>query len=329
MKYSASLDGMRAVAALTVLAFHAKVPGFSGGFFGVDLFFVLSGYLITRILREEHEGTGDIKLLRFYGRRIGRLYPALIVMLLAYIALAPALFPQQSGPSHLQDAALAAIYLTDYSRWFGAPVDLLGHTWSLSVEEQFYLVWPLILLMLVRLPARHAIFILVGMYIAATAWRLENLIEAVEHRVIYERLDTHATGLILGCLIGYVSFTIHRAWGLVAIAGLAYCVATFRFLHTDTLQNGMPLAELLSAMLVLSRPEWLAGPVLQWLGRMSYGLYLWHYPIMRWMRAEEWEWPETMLFGSLLGLAAAAASYYLIECRFRDRKTLPAATAYR
>lgn len=319
MHYSPALDGIRAVAALAVVAFHAKVPGSGGGFLGVDVFFVLSGYLITRLLREEYATTGTIGLSRFYWRRLRRLYPALLLLLLAYAALAPMLLPRLSTSQHMQDAVIAALYLTDYSRWFGLPTDILSHTWSLAVEEQFYLLWPLLLLRLVRLPDRQAIIWLACAYLGATVWRLLNVHSGIEPRVVYDRFDTHSTGLILGCLIGYAKLQLHQIWGVAAAAILALCISYFRFLAADTMTYGVTAAELAAAVLVVAEPVWLTGTILPWIGRMSYGLYLWHYPVMRWCRDQFWGWPETLLVGLGVGLGMAYLSYQLLEKRLRAR----------
>ena len=143
MAYQPALDGVRALAILAVLLFHAKVPGVPGGFVGVDVFFVLSGFLITTILAGEHRRCGRIDLPGFYRRRLRRLYPALIVFLCAYLLTAGLLFPRVAPEKHGRDALLALFYLADYGRALDMPLSVLNHTWSLAVEAQFYLLWPL------------------------------------------------------------------------------------------------------------------------------------------------------------------------------------------
>ena len=171
MNYNPQLDGLRAIAAIIVVAFHAKAPQFGGGFLGVDIFFVLSGYLITKLLVEEKTLSGNINYRRFFTRRLWRLYPALLTLLAVYALLAPTLFPQFSATKHYQDIVLSGLYLADYARTFHAPLSVLNHTWSLAAEMHFYLVWPLILSLVLRLPKECIQFTLLIMWLAATLWR--------------------------------------------------------------------------------------------------------------------------------------------------------------
>lgn len=169
--YRPALDGIRALAALTVAVYHARFPGLPGGFFGVDVFFVLSGYLITRLLLDEQARSGGLRLDRFIVRRVRRLLPALLLMLLVYLLAAPWLFPDVAFAKHLRDAFLSAIYVVNYAAALGAGVSVLGHVWSLAVEMQFYLLWPLVLLGLLRLPRPVAMGVILVLYMLATAMR--------------------------------------------------------------------------------------------------------------------------------------------------------------
>src|SRR4051812_5944530 len=139
LRYNPALDGLRAVAVVLVIADHCSVPIFNQGYFGVDLFFVLSGFLITRLLTDEIDATGQIDLSRFYLRRLLRLTPPLLLFLAAYLLIAPSLWPQVDFASHARDVALVAFYLSDYSQAFWHNPKVMIHTWSLSVEEHFYL----------------------------------------------------------------------------------------------------------------------------------------------------------------------------------------------
>ena len=141
-EYNPELDGLRAVAVVLVISDHCCVPVFDQGYFGVDLFFVLSGFLITRLLIDEIDDTGRVDLWRFYLRRLLRLAPPLLLFLTAYMLIAPRLWPQFDLLLHMRDAALAVFYLSDYSQAFWHNPKVLIHTWSLSVEEHFYLIWP-------------------------------------------------------------------------------------------------------------------------------------------------------------------------------------------
>lgn len=314
--YSPALDGIRALAALIVAVYHARFPGLTGGFFGVDVFFVLSGYLITRLLVNEHARETDIRLNHFILRRVRRLLPALLLMLLAYLLTAPWLFPEVAFSKHLRDALLSATYMANYATALGASVSVLGHVWSLAVEMQFYLLWPLILFGLLRLPRPVAMKLILALYLLATAlrwWGGEHLATWA----FYPRTETHCSGLLLGCLLGYAGVTIHRYWAVVGLFVLFFAMTFFSSTWMPTVRYGFTIVEIGAAMLILAQPIWLGGVVLAWLGRMSYGLYLWHYPIMRLLRErDKWDWPEVLLVGAGLGLLFAVLSHYLLERRF-------------
>lgn len=314
--YSLALDGIRALAALTVVVYHARFPGLPGGFFGVDVFFVLSGYLITRLLVDEQARTGGLRLDHFILRRVRRLLPALLLMLLVYLLTAPWLFPDVVFSKHLRDVLLSAFYMVNYATALGAPVSVLGHVWSLAVEMQFYLLWPLILLGLLRLPKAVAMGLIFVLYVLATAlrwWWGEHL--AIW--TFYPRTETHCSGLLLGCLLGYAGVTIHRYWAVVGLIVLFFAMTFFSTAWMPTVRYGFTIVEIGAALLILAQPAWLGGMALAWLGRMSYGLYLWHYPIMRSVREHgAWNWPEVLLLGGGLGLLFAVLSHYLVERRF-------------
>jgi peptidoglycan/LPS O-acetylase OafA/YrhL len=201
LRYNPALDGMRAIAALLVIGSHCRVPGFHGGFYGVDLFLVLSGFLITSLLIDEHGSSGCIDLPRFYLRRFLRLTPPLFVMLAAYVVVGPLLWPQFDIGWHVRDTLVAAFYVSDYGRAFWHMPHIVQHTWSLGVEEHFYLLWPLVLLAVLRLPARWRPAALFGLYVAATAWRMFWYVDAPDWPETYYRLDTRMSGLILGALL--------------------------------------------------------------------------------------------------------------------------------
>jgi peptidoglycan/LPS O-acetylase OafA/YrhL len=306
VKYNPALDGLRALAVLAVVAVHAKVPGFSGGFVGVDLFFVLSGYLITQVLAENPD------LRRFYWHRARRLIPPLALMLAAYLAIFPLLRPEGR---HWSDAGLAFFYLSDYAYAFWRMPEYLNHTWSLSVEEHFYLLWPLVFLSF-----RPSIKQLAVAYVLATLWRWQHpvWIEA------YVRFDMRLSGLILGCLIAQIPRDRFPAWpGLLALAVAVVVMPS----GTNIAQGpGIMLVELAAAVAILGRPpEWL--PKLAYPGKLSYGIYLWHYPIARVLREWGWSWQATFAVTLLLSVALAALSYHTIEVWVRRPVKRPSALA--
>lgn len=319
--YIPALDGLRAIAVLAVAGFHAKAPGFGGGFLGVDVFFVLSGFLITRLLIQEHSATGGVALGAFYARRLRRLYPALLVFLAVYLALAATVLNGPSYPMrlHLRDAGLSAIYLQDYAKSLDMYPYWLRHMWSLSIEEHFYLVWPVLLIGLIRLPRQIAVTTLCVLYLALTVWRIWTAQTSADLWDFYTRFDTHSSGLILGCLLAYANLQAPRFAAILGLVGVAASVALFPHRSMPSAVWGFTIVELSTALLVISPPIWLAGSMLRWIGKLSYGLYLWHYLIARIAREEFWGWPETLAASVAGGLICAALSYYLIERRFYRR----------
>lgn len=301
LEYQPALDGLRALAALAVLAYHCKVPGFDGGFFGVDLFFVLSGYLITCVLKERPS------LSVFFFRRFMRLVPPLVAMLLVYVWLYPAVRP---GYPHERDALLAFFYLSDYGVAFWNTPNYLRHTWSLAVEEHFYILFPIVL-------ARWrpgVLAFLIG-YLAATLWRFAW--SGSDWLEWYARFDTRLSGLILGALCAHLSWPKSiPAWpGLVLMM-----IVCFRFgwRDPDVPLIGMLLFEVGAVIAILGDPPgWLGGSLLVWIGKVSYGLYLWHYPVARLFRDVNAPWQLSLIVTLASGLAMAALSWYTIEAASR------------
>lgn len=275
--YIPALDGLRAFAVVLVVAFHARLM--PGGFVGVDVFFVLSAFLITRVLQQEFAQAGGIRVGRFYKRRLIRLGPALALLLVTYLAVAPILWPDQP---HLGDAILAGTYVSNYSfALFGRPAHL-QHTWSLAVEEQFYLIWPLLLPFVLR--TKKPIQLLVASYLVVLCWRLSF---AGDWESYYYRADTRCSGLIVGAALalsidGLRMGAVH-AWTGVSLIILASLIGRFG----PTASAVFPLAEVGAALLIGASAKGQLGklgyvfcaPGAILLGKLSYGIYLWHYPI--------------------------------------------------
>ncbi|WP_274629280.1 acyltransferase family protein [Arvimicrobium flavum] len=182
VRYNPAITGLRAVAIIPVIAMHSKVPGFSGGSFGVDLFFVLSGYLITSILVEEIKSYGRVDLLHFYRNRFLRLTPPLYAMLAMMLAL---------GIAAPEQVLVAALYLGDIVIPFN-PTGPVAHSWSLAVEEHFYLIWPILLAPLLRKehPARWVF----GLFAAACVWRYASYEVFSDPKFSYHRFDSRLAG---------------------------------------------------------------------------------------------------------------------------------------
>jgi peptidoglycan/LPS O-acetylase OafA/YrhL len=334
--YQPALDGLRGVAILGVMIYHANVPYrpyLSGGFIGVDIFFVLSGFLITSLLIEEFDSTGRIQLKNFYARRALRLLPALIVLLIVFCIASLALLPSDRARSNLIDAAIALFYVSNWARAFAIhPPDYIGHTWSLAIEEQFYILWPLLLLTLLRITRNRKFIAHVACGIAITAqiWRIFLSVNGASIERIYNGLDTRADALMIGCTLG-----IALASGLIQpqkINALKWltpltliALGAFAWLsHWNDFAMayyGFIVVAVLAAILVLdlmtASSVWLKNLLSQrwlvWIGSISYGVYLWHYVVDRVMSEMGFRGATVLTFGTLITFAIASASYYAIE----------------
>ncbi len=320
MKYNPALDGLRAVAVFLVLGFHARIEGFGGGFLGVDMFFVLSGYLITCLLAEQYAATGGIDVRAFYLRRLRRLYPALLLLLAVHLIVSPLVFPEHKH--HARDALVAASYLSDYGFAFWKVPWVLQHTWSLSVEEHFYLVWPLAMLLILRLPRRASVMTVLGLALAATLWRWHVVFNVDAWHQPYFRFDTRLSGLLLGSAAALWKPRLPRLSGLVGAALLLAALSQAVVKEDPALTIWMAAGEAGSLLLVLGAGQvpLLASWPLIWIGKLSYGIYLWHFPIMLWLRGQEITGWTSMLIGTCGSVACAAVSYSTVERLSRARK---------
>jgi peptidoglycan/LPS O-acetylase OafA/YrhL len=301
--YRPDLDGFRGLAILAVLGIHVHPSLLLGGFIGVDLFFVLSGFLITALLLQEGNRNGTIRLADFYLRRALRLFPALGVFLLVCWLLTWWFFPKAEVRVFRHDVVGVLGYYYNWTRaWPGrTPAYSLSHLWSLSVEEQFYLVWPLVLAVLLRrrLPQSMIVgIVLVGIATSAglrIAWC--RGLDSIPR--LYFGTDTHADGLLIGCLVGLlaswdrlptnqVALVCLRLASLGAVGILGWHAVCGRHLINVYMYRwGLLLVALASGVLLVallqSAPRMLRlileFPILVWLGRISYGLYLWHFPV--------------------------------------------------
>jgi peptidoglycan/LPS O-acetylase OafA/YrhL len=324
-RYNPALDGLRAVAVVLVISDHCGVPIFDQGYFGVDLFFVLSGFLITRLLVDEIDATGRVDLWRFYRRRLLRLAPPLLLFLTAYLLIAPWLWPQFGLLLHMRDAGLAVFYLSDYSQAFWNNPKVLIHTWSLSVEQHFYLVWPFAALLLARIEPRWRLVGLFAIYLLANAWRIFEY-ETAGWDATYYRFDTRAGGLVCGALLAIflqhkslISEKAASAVGLFAWAALLVCLsigfwgAPWSLVVMTTLAHMAAFGLLISAS---TKNSWvnsiLSAPPLVGIGMISYGMYLWHYPAALYFR-ELAPWYLTGPIVLSFSIAMATVSYVIIE----------------
>mgnify|MGYP002860959127 CR=1 FL=1 len=323
LDYNPALDGLRAVAVVLVFLFHARLPGFEAGFLGVDVFFVLSGYLITTILLAEIDRTGSVNWRRFVLRRLWRLAPALGALCLGMLVLSIWVWPSTLSP--WLEVFLTLTYLSDVTVSVLHAPQMLVHSWSLSVEEHFYLLWPLVLLGLARRGPGWVAVLILGLYLAASLWRIEALAQGTEWRVVYHRLDTRLSGLMFGaglaalCRGRTLAGLARLPLWLVAVPVAGVLLAQGDWRDDGMLIWGVPAVELATAALILgvrSGGGGLAAVLslapLRWLGKLSYSLYLWHYPVLRLLR-DQGDWRIALLVGLPVSLALAALSYATVE----------------
>lgn len=350
--YRPSLDGLRGISILAVMAFNAKILAAKGGFIGVDIFFVLSGFLITTLLVEEWDRTGSISLRRFYLRRALRLLPAL-AGLLAAICLYAALFQpsDQAGQTYL-GAFATFFYVANWAMIFEFTSGLFGlsHAWSLSVEEQFYLLWPPLLatLFLLRLDYRKMLILVGTLIVASVLWRAALWHSGVPVYRVYCGSDSRADALLIGCAAGLLFCRTllpdarYLSWLGAPMAGAAcvvlLAVGIFASWRGGYLYYGLlTLVALAAAILILhavAAPSTAARLVLEfpplvWFGKISYSLYLWHVPAFA-IHFERLVADSALILGLRFAtaFALAIASFYVVEqpfLRLKGRLTAPPA----
>lgn len=338
--YIAELDGLRAVSVLSVIACHT-MPLAPGGFLGVDVFFVLSGFLITRILLAEHHQYGSIDILNFYMRRILRLMPAFYLMLIAILGFL--VLTSQNSRLNIDTVFVSALYVMNWTRAFSTGHDgFLGHAWSLAVEEQFYLIWPLLLAGLLALVGRRhlpkAIFSLLA---AIVTWRCILIASGADPMRIYNGTDTRIDTLLVGALLAAntVSFD-PKLVGRLALAsglGLAALVPILPWQNQVLQSVGFTVIAVMAGSIILwaaSSPRSTAGAALRTaplvgLGRISYGVYLWHYPLLTLFLPGLTNAPPLLRFGYVTGasILIATVSFIVVErpcLRVKSRFASPA-----
>lgn len=332
-----SLDGLRLIAVANVIAGHLKFPG--GGAEGVTVFFVISGYLITGLLLKEREKTGAIQVGAFYRRRLVRLGPALICATIAYLAyLAWASVPAREWWTGLVGTLT---YTNDIILATGTGVQTHGSvftwSWSLGVEEQFYLVWPLLILLLLRRRMGRTALAVTCIVIIIMAWLIRWSIangSATMGRAYYS-FDVHMDAIAWGALIAILASVHVFTKTQRTVAQLWLVVAAFGFPILRHIGHEEKLVAVLSTVVVLglvAAPDGLIGRALGWsplayLGRLSYGLYLWNYVVVLAIEkhlncpprfSNAWT-----AFAVLVMIVISAMSYHLVESPIRRRWASP------
>jgi peptidoglycan/LPS O-acetylase OafA/YrhL len=364
--YLPGIDGLRAISVLAVLAYHhyaigGHEPGFApGGYLGVEVFFVVSGYLITSLLLNERRRSGNISLRQFWMRRARRLLPALWCLLAVVVAYALVVLPDSIDA--LKGDVVAALTYTSnwwqiianrsYFQDIGRP-ELLKHLWSLAIEEQFYLLWPPLLIVLLRKFTRERVLAgIVAVALLSTIWMA--LLASHDADRAYYGTDTRLSGLLLGSAMAFV-FAPYKIRGRpgrgarfaldgAGIVGIAILLWAFHSLtitagdgNTAVFRGGFLVVDIATLLVIAAvvHPigdlgQLLGWKPLQWVGLRSYSLYLWHYPIFAITRPggagaggdfqhffELTGWPVLVL-RLVLSFGAAELSYRYIETPVRN-----------
>ena len=340
-KYIHGIDGLRAIAVLAVLAYHLHLPFARGGLIGVTVFFVISGFLITRILLTELDNTGSIDLKDFWIRRIRRLVPAILTMLVALIFVS-AIFNRVLFTKACKDL-LSAVFC--YNNWWqifnnvsyfenaGAPSPLT-HCWSLAIEAQFYLVYPLILIVLAKLRKKKyipGITALLAVVSAALMWIMFD--PSSDPSRVYYGTDTRAFSLLFGAFLAIllqyekresVPRVLKEGIGIAGLAGILCITGLVDGYSSFFYRGGHVLVSFLTVLVIyaVSDTKSLLGtvlglPPLKWIGDRSYGIYLWHYPVILLISGgKSSSWWVTLL-EILITLILSELSYRYVETPVR------------
>ncbi len=333
--YRPDIDGLRALAVLPVLLYHAGVPGFTGGYIGVDIFFVISGFLITGIIVREIDA-GDFSIMRFYERRARRILPALLAVI-GFVLIGASLLFLPSDFAGVAPSALAAIgflsnvWLFTEVGYFQAPAKTtpLLHTWSLGVEEQFYIALPIALVLIARFAKTWRVPALIAAMLISFAWAIAK--QADTDGFAFYMLPTRAWELLLGSLLalGLIPAVKQRwlAELVCVLAVAAIAVATALYDEATVFPGVAALVPVVAATALIhcAPGTWtgmalsLKGPV--WIGLISYSLYLWHWPLIVF-----WSYSQNDPLSGWQSIVAVAASiaiawlsWRFIEQPFRSK----------
>lgn len=351
LTYIPALDGIRAIAILAVMANHGGLPWSTGGLLGVNAFFVLSGFLITQLLLKEWTQSEAIRLLAFWGRRARRLLPALFLLLLGIGIYAVFFAPNGTRPSLLGDGLSTLFYVNNWHQIAGgqsyfvrvSALSPLLHTWTLAIEEQFYLIWPIVVFGVLRLwrSTRGLLLVAVTGALVSAAEMAYLYHPGLDPSRIYFGTDTRAQDVLVGAALGIMLFgrtplvkrSSRTALGaLVAVAGVVFIAVWAQTNGTGAFSyhGGFLLADLMVAVVIsgaVLAPRDLParalsfGP-LRFIGLISYGLYLWHWPIFLVVNHNRTGLTGGGLFAIrfVATVVVAGLSWYLVEIPIRQMK---------
>ncbi len=332
IRFRADIEGLRGIAILAVVAFHCGFGGVRGGFVGVDVFFALSGYLITGLLVQELESTSTVDLMQFYGRRVRRLLPASAFALLVTLGLGAVFFSPNELTSTGRAARASALYMSNVffslnaADYFGANVETnpILHTWSLAVEEQFYFVWPVLIWACGKLTgvSRRSVALALGL-ITVTSFGASVVLTSKDPTFAFYQLPARAWEFGVGglaAIAGFRSSWSRKFWQGLGIAGLLAILTSIHFVRSADfpgLVAAVPVGGTVAALVAgRALPTNAASRLLQiqplqFLGRLSYSWYLWHWPFLVLALAL---YPSLGPGGKILAVLAALLTAYAGYC---------------
>jgi peptidoglycan/LPS O-acetylase OafA/YrhL len=337
LPFQPEIQGLRAVAVLIVLIFHIWPAWLPGGFVGVDIFFVISGFLITGLLLIEAESSGRIRLGRFWARRVRRLLPAATLVLLAALAGTILWLPETTWMPVAGQVVSSALYMQNWTLAIqsvdyaarGEASTAVQHYWSLSIEEQFYVLWPILAFVATLVSRRTrrsvgALFFIFGGTIFIFSLGYSIFKTQIPAPSDYFVSTTRAWELALGCILAVASRRIRLSgWlkSLMSSTGLAAIIFASFFLKAGAGFPGwVALAPTLGAVFVLAAggAKWSASPVLasrplKFIGDISYSIYLWHWPIIVFLHATKGSTPLVGIFIFIVSIALATLSKFFVE----------------
>lgn len=358
--YLPGLDGIRALSVIAVIAYHLDYEWAAGGYLGVEVFFVLSGFLITRLMLDEEWRTGTISRANFWLRRARRLLPAVIALIIGVWVWAIIVLPAGEPARFRGDAFASLFYVQNwyaivadqpYFESFGRPSPL-RHLWSLAIEEQFYVLWPLALPVALRRLGRRGTVALIAVGVVGSAWLMRATADIASPERAYYGTDTRAFGILIGAALAFAWFPERSrtdvsaaARRVIDVIGLGALIALFwQFSNRSefdpwTYPQGFLWVDVCTVVLLIAATHpastahrMLGARLPAAIGRRSYSLYLWHWPVIVFTRPDV-DWGLTGTWALLARVALIGAlseiSYRFIEQPFRDGRVQRAANAVR